>query len=159
MPIPNSRESIQSLVREDLAAREILGISRYGTALQADNGRDALRDAYEEAMDLTCYLRQAIEERDSDWASEPTPSRAVERTNKMLIAAIGVAIVVLVLAVGAAMALAGRPANLGGQGGMTTPAIILPSPYGSPSSNLGQVPDPGLRPSPSPQPLPVAPAR
>jgi len=27
------------------------------------NGRDALQDAYEEALDLACYLKQAIEER------------------------------------------------------------------------------------------------
>lgn len=33
-------------------------------ALQPHNGRDALRDAYEESLDLVCYLRQAIEERD-----------------------------------------------------------------------------------------------
>lgn len=29
----------------------------------AHNGRDALVDAYQEALDLTMYLRQAIEER------------------------------------------------------------------------------------------------
>jgi len=28
------------------------------------NGRDALRDAYEEALDLCQYLRQALYERD-----------------------------------------------------------------------------------------------
>lgn len=65
MPTRNDHVSIQSLVRADLDAREQVGISRYGTALQPHNGRDALRDAYEEAMDLTCYLRQAIEERDN----------------------------------------------------------------------------------------------
>lgn len=64
MPIPNNRTAIQALVRADLEAREQVGIQRYGTALQAHNGRDALRDAYEEALDLACYLRQAIEERE-----------------------------------------------------------------------------------------------
>lgn len=64
MPVPSNRPSIQSLVRHDLEQREQVGIERYGTALQAHNGRDALRDAYEEALDLACYLRQAIEERD-----------------------------------------------------------------------------------------------
>lgn len=67
-PIPNERPSIQSLVRQDLEARERVGIARYGTPLQPHNGRDALRDAYEEALDLACYLRQAITERDG-----PTP--------------------------------------------------------------------------------------
>jgi hypothetical protein len=56
-------ESIQAKVRSDLEERERLGIERYGTALYPNNGRDALQDAYEEALDLCCYLRQAIEER------------------------------------------------------------------------------------------------
>ncbi len=55
--------SIQSKVRADLMAREQLGTARYGTALYPHNGRDALQDAYEEALDLACYLKQAIEER------------------------------------------------------------------------------------------------
>lgn len=52
------------MVREDLEERERVGIERYGTSLQPHNGRDALRDAYEEALDLACYLRQAMAERD-----------------------------------------------------------------------------------------------
>lgn len=55
LPIPNKNPFIQELVVSDI---------RYGTGLQAHNGRDALRDAYEEALDLTCYLRQCIYERD-----------------------------------------------------------------------------------------------
>ena len=62
-PIPSDRPSIQSLVRVDLEERERIGVERYGMPLQAHNGRDALVDAYQEAMDLTQYLRQAIEER------------------------------------------------------------------------------------------------
>lgn len=41
-----------------LAGRKRLGVERYGQPLQAFNGRDALRDAYEEALDLLVYLRQ-----------------------------------------------------------------------------------------------------
>jgi len=62
-PVRNNRTSIQSLVRRDLEEREHVGIQRYGTPLQPHNGRDALIDAYQEALDLACYLRQAIEER------------------------------------------------------------------------------------------------
>lgn len=65
MPTPNGRGSIQALVRADLDEREQVGIQRYGTPLQAFNGRDALRDAYEEALDLACYLRQAMAEREA----------------------------------------------------------------------------------------------
>ena len=56
-------KSIQELVRLDLEAREKLGQERYGTSLYPNNGRDAMQDAYEEALDLACYLRQLIEER------------------------------------------------------------------------------------------------
>lgn len=65
MPTRNGHVSIQSLVRADLEQRELVGIERYGTALQPHNGRDALRDGYEEALDLACYLKQAMVERDS----------------------------------------------------------------------------------------------
>ena len=64
MPVPNDCQDVQSMVIEDIRRRREVGIQRYGTALQPHNGRDALRDAYEEAMDLTMYLRQAIAERD-----------------------------------------------------------------------------------------------
>ena len=36
--------------------RRALGIARYGTPLQLDNGRDMRRDAREEALDLAVYL-------------------------------------------------------------------------------------------------------
>lgn len=65
MPTINDELDIQSRVIADIEARRQLGIRRYGTALQPHNGRDALLDAYEEAIDLTMYLKQAIVERDS----------------------------------------------------------------------------------------------
>lgn len=46
----------------DMRARSDLGVARYGTPLQVGNGRDWLRDAYEEALDLTVYLRQGMAE-------------------------------------------------------------------------------------------------
>jgi hypothetical protein len=66
MPIPNDRPDVQGRVIADIAARRSVGIERYGTPLQPFNGRDALRDAYEEALDLACYLRQALEERKAE---------------------------------------------------------------------------------------------
>lgn len=56
--------SVVDAVLEDMQQRRRVGIERYGTELKPKNGRDALRDAYEEALDLVCYLRQAIMERD-----------------------------------------------------------------------------------------------
>ena len=64
LPVKNEHTDIQSLVVADLEARKELGIKRYGTALQPFNGRDMLKDAYEEALDLAVYLRGVIEERD-----------------------------------------------------------------------------------------------
>lgn len=62
-PIPNTGRPIWELVIEDMRARDQVGRERYGTPLQAQNGRDPLVDAYQEALDLAVYLRQAIEER------------------------------------------------------------------------------------------------
>lgn len=55
--------AIWELVIADMHERDQLGRERYGTPLQAHNGRDPLVDAYQEALDLVVYLRQAIEER------------------------------------------------------------------------------------------------
>lgn len=64
LPTLNDAPDIQSQVIADIEERRQLGISRYGTALQPNNGRDALLDAYEEAIDLAMYLKQALVERD-----------------------------------------------------------------------------------------------
>lgn len=63
-PIIHKGPIMQELVQKDFDSRLAIGIERYGTGLQAFNGRDMLRDAYEEALDLCVYLRGAIYERD-----------------------------------------------------------------------------------------------
>ena len=63
-PVANELPAVWPLVIMDMAARDQVGRARYGVPLQPHNGRDALRDAYEEALDLCAYLRQAIMERD-----------------------------------------------------------------------------------------------
>ena len=62
-PLPSTAPAIWPLVIADMQARDAVGRERYGVPLQAFNGRDALVDAYQEALDLAVYLRQAIEER------------------------------------------------------------------------------------------------
>lgn len=64
MPVVNDYLDIQSRVIADIQDRRKLGIKRYGTALQPHNGRDMLRDAYEEALDLAVYLKGVLVERD-----------------------------------------------------------------------------------------------
>ena len=63
-PRHNDLPAVWDLVLADMTARDRLGSARYGTRLQPHNGRDALADAYAEALDLVVYLRQAIYERD-----------------------------------------------------------------------------------------------
>ena len=62
-PTDGHGPDIVDLVQKNLDERRKKGIESYGRPLRAGNGRDALWDAYEEALDLACYLRQAIEER------------------------------------------------------------------------------------------------
>ena len=64
LPVVNGRPDIQSQVIADIEARRQVGISRYGTALQAFNGRDALRDLYEELIDAAMYVKQLMVERE-----------------------------------------------------------------------------------------------
>ena len=62
-PPTGQGQPIIDLVRSDFEARAKAGEAKYGTLLRANNGRDALMDAYQEAVDLCMYLRQAIYER------------------------------------------------------------------------------------------------
>jgi hypothetical protein len=62
-PINTGKAKILPLVVKDLEDRAEMGCDKYGVYLEAGNGRDALMDAYQEALDLCMYLRQAIEER------------------------------------------------------------------------------------------------
>lgn len=48
----------------DIEARADLGTEKYGEALRAFNGRDALVDAYQEVLDAWVYLRQNREEKE-----------------------------------------------------------------------------------------------
>jgi hypothetical protein len=78
-PVPNDLPAVWDLVIEDMRRRDALGLSRYGTRLQPHNGRDALRDAYEEALDMVAYLRQEIEEREDLRAEVKRLKEEIER--------------------------------------------------------------------------------
>lgn len=69
-PIKNDSTPIWDLVIEDMKQRNEEGIKKYGTPLQANNGRKALVDAYQEILDLAVYLRQEIEERNQKEKAE-----------------------------------------------------------------------------------------
>ena len=59
-PQSSAHPAVWDLVLVDIAERERDGVAKYGTRLQPHNGRDALVDAYQEALDLVVYLRQTL---------------------------------------------------------------------------------------------------
>lgn len=63
-PPEPGKDKVLDLVVSDLQERADSGKAKYGTYLYTHNGRDPLWDAYQEAIDLVMYLRQAIAERD-----------------------------------------------------------------------------------------------
>ncbi len=64
-PTPNDNTPIWDLVIADMQERNKIGMEKYGTPLQAHNGRKPLVDLYQELLDAVVYARQEIEERNS----------------------------------------------------------------------------------------------
>lgn len=56
--------AVWDLVMADMAARDRMGAAKYGQRLTPGDGRDSLRDAYQEALDQAVYLRKALYELD-----------------------------------------------------------------------------------------------
>ena len=63
-PRPSIHPAAWDLVMADIRERDAHGTAKYGQRLVPGDGRDSLVDAYQEALDLTVYLRKAIFERD-----------------------------------------------------------------------------------------------
>lgn len=60
-PMPTGGETIVlDEVIKDLKSRSDVGAIKYGTVLRSKNGRNALMDAYQEALDLCMYLKQLL---------------------------------------------------------------------------------------------------
>lgn len=64
MPVASSSPPMHDVAAALLESRKQLGIKRYGQPLQAFNGRNALQDVLEEALDVAAYSAQAIWEQD-----------------------------------------------------------------------------------------------
>lgn len=72
-PLPRpGRRNVQYALRKAIRERELHGRRKYGTSLETHNGRDALQDAWEEALDLVTYLTQMMLERDGKLPFEET---------------------------------------------------------------------------------------
>lgn len=65
LPLANNKPVAHDLVIQDLLARKAVGIQRYGQGLQPFNGRDTLRDMYEETLDMAAYFRALLMMRDA----------------------------------------------------------------------------------------------
>lgn len=79
-PLPaHIASGIEAMVCEDIAARQQVGIAKYGCTV-AESGDDMLQHAYEEALDLAVYLRAEIERRKAGSLvvaqAAPTPADA-----------------------------------------------------------------------------------
>ena len=70
-------EQLAAALDADIRQRDALGRERYGTQLRLHNGRDALRDLYEETMDGAVYARQASAEHPADRELAHLSSRAL----------------------------------------------------------------------------------
>lgn len=60
---PNPTEGktvVADQVITDIKERVEFGVRKYGGPLMTNNGRNALWDAYQEALDLVMYLRQRL---------------------------------------------------------------------------------------------------
>lgn len=63
-PVKNGYPHVADQVIKEIYLRKKLGTHNYGCALQPFNGRNALQDAYEESIDQSLYLKQALIERE-----------------------------------------------------------------------------------------------
>lgn len=77
--------SIQDLVVEDMIARRNFGEKKYGTRLFPNNGRNMDQDAYEEALDLACYLKGMIVEREQRANLFPKAPRSSSKVRKRIL--------------------------------------------------------------------------
>lgn len=64
LPVDDGGPDMQEIVIADIVERRKVGIERYGQGLKAFDGRDNLRDIYEELLDAAIYIRKEIYKRD-----------------------------------------------------------------------------------------------
>jgi len=83
-PVSLDRPPAPEELVDDLEARLRLGVERYGRRLSLRNGRDAVVDAYQEALDLCLYLRQAHQEGELDVADALASIQGADRVALVL---------------------------------------------------------------------------
>lgn len=94
-PTPNTETSCQQRfmdrISQDMPPRMELGLQRYGTLLQPFNGRDFMKDTFDELLDLSVYLEGVAVEREAmmdllfDLAGWPqVPANAIEEMSDLV---------------------------------------------------------------------------
>jgi len=85
--MPHTTTGIEAIVCQDIAARQELGIKKYGLTV-ADNPlshRDWLKHAYEEALDMAIYLRRSIAALDAAPSEQPEWKRSLHHDSAHLV--------------------------------------------------------------------------
>lgn len=101
LPVPNDHPSCQERfmqrIGKEMPARMALGRHRYGTLLQPLNGRNFMRDAFDELLDLSVYLEGVAFEREAmmdllyDVAVEE-PNESLQQRARALLLSMGQAL-------------------------------------------------------------------
>jgi hypothetical protein len=82
--LPALLARVPAHLHEPLRERTAVGVARYGRALCADNGRDAVRDLREELLDALQYAEQArMEGRLTDAAADAVQAACVEALTRI----------------------------------------------------------------------------
>lgn len=106
LPESPYRDAIVMEMRE----RNVIGTAKYGTTLTVGNGRNHLVDAYQEALDLTVYLRTELEERGIDPLTGPrklfsTPAPGDIMIAGLFVSAVQTALVLKTMLMGGSISL------------------------------------------------------
>lgn len=78
---PNEFE-LKQLIIDDMKERDAIGRKRYGVPLTSGNGRDALVDAYQEALDFAVYLMAWLDENGAFTHKDKDPADVPEHIQK-----------------------------------------------------------------------------
>lgn len=63
---PEKKETFQEEIIQLMRDRNEFGKKKYGTPIQAHNGRDNLTDAFQEMLDAVVYLKNQLLEKEDD---------------------------------------------------------------------------------------------
>ncbi len=83
-PLPNNEPAVWDLVIEDMKDRDKFGVSKYNTRLKPFDGRDNLKDIYQELLDGVVYCRKEIYQRDKTKKLLKKLSKSMKRTTKLM---------------------------------------------------------------------------